>query len=175
MCHPISTICCLSFSRYSTQQTWKPGVYYPLPHVCALVLQCTVYVLCQNAMRATVETHETSPTLPPIKVRVSLGAEDLTIKVGDDTDSYDRPQLCTGNWGETGAEIILTNKYCCAMMKSIWVDWTRACWQNNERTLANLTYLSLVFRCLTKEVESPWGRLSVCSATCTPRLPVQST
>jgi len=32
-------------------------------------------------MRATVETHETSLHLPPIKVRVSLGSEDLTIKV----------------------------------------------------------------------------------------------
>lgn len=32
-------------------------------------------------MRATVETHEDSLTLPPVKVRVSLGGEDLTIKV----------------------------------------------------------------------------------------------
>lgn len=38
-------------------------------------------------MRATVETHETSLTLPPIKVRVSLGCEDLTIKVGGGDDS----------------------------------------------------------------------------------------
>lgn len=35
-------------------------------------------------MRATVETHETSATLPPVKVRVSLGSEDLTIKVDED-------------------------------------------------------------------------------------------
>lgn len=35
-------------------------------------------------MRATVETHETSATLPPVKVRVSLGGEDLTIKVDED-------------------------------------------------------------------------------------------
>lgn len=35
-------------------------------------------------MRATVETHETSATLPPVKVRVSLGSEDLTIKVEED-------------------------------------------------------------------------------------------
>lgn len=34
-------------------------------------------------MRATVETHETSTTLPLIKVRVSLGTEDLTIKMSD--------------------------------------------------------------------------------------------
>lgn len=35
-------------------------------------------------MRATVETHEASATLPPVKVRVSLGSEDLTIKVDED-------------------------------------------------------------------------------------------
>uniref|UniRef100_A0A8D3CXI0 Protein-serine/threonine kinase n=1 Tax=Scophthalmus maximus TaxID=52904 RepID=A0A8D3CXI0_SCOMX len=42
-----------------------------------------LFELFKNAMRATVETHETSPTLPRIKVRVSLGAEDLTIKMSD--------------------------------------------------------------------------------------------
>uniref|UniRef100_A0A3B5KQ27 Protein-serine/threonine kinase n=1 Tax=Xiphophorus couchianus TaxID=32473 RepID=A0A3B5KQ27_9TELE len=41
-----------------------------------------LFELFKNAMRATVETHETSPSLPPIKVRVSLGNEDLTIKAG---------------------------------------------------------------------------------------------
>lgn len=35
-------------------------------------------------MRATVETHETSATPPPVKVRVSLGSEDLTIKVDEE-------------------------------------------------------------------------------------------
>uniref|UniRef100_A0A8C5HYG6 Protein-serine/threonine kinase n=1 Tax=Gouania willdenowi TaxID=441366 RepID=A0A8C5HYG6_GOUWI len=42
-----------------------------------------LFELFKNAMRATVETHETSPTLPPIKVHVALGAEDLTIKMSD--------------------------------------------------------------------------------------------
>uniref|UniRef100_A0AAQ4Q188 Protein-serine/threonine kinase n=1 Tax=Gasterosteus aculeatus aculeatus TaxID=481459 RepID=A0AAQ4Q188_GASAC len=42
-----------------------------------------LFELFKNAMRATVETHETSPALPPIKVRVSLGTEDLTIKMSD--------------------------------------------------------------------------------------------
>ncbi|KAG7245050.1 hypothetical protein INR49_023616 [Caranx melampygus] len=42
-----------------------------------------LFELFKNAMRATVETHETSPTLPIIKVRVALGAEDLTIKMSD--------------------------------------------------------------------------------------------
>lgn len=37
----------------------------------------------QNAMRATVESHESSLTLPPIKIMVALGEEDLSIKVCD--------------------------------------------------------------------------------------------
>lgn len=37
----------------------------------------------QNAMRATVESHESSVSLPPIKVMVALGEEDLSIKVCD--------------------------------------------------------------------------------------------
>ncbi|XP_043073706.1 pyruvate dehydrogenase kinase, isozyme 4 isoform X2 [Puntigrus tetrazona] len=41
-----------------------------------------LFELFKNAMRATVETHETSLHLPTIKVRVSLGSEDLTIKAG---------------------------------------------------------------------------------------------
>ncbi|KAG7275200.1 hypothetical protein CRUP_012988 [Coryphaenoides rupestris] len=42
-----------------------------------------LFELFKNAMRATVETHESSLTLPPVKVRVSLGPEDLTIKMSD--------------------------------------------------------------------------------------------
>ncbi|XP_066529996.1 pyruvate dehydrogenase kinase, isozyme 4 [Hoplias malabaricus] len=42
-----------------------------------------LFELFKNAMRATVETHENSTHLPPIKVRVSLGEEDLTIKMSD--------------------------------------------------------------------------------------------
>lgn len=33
-------------------------------------------------MRATIETHESSCNLPPIQVMVSLGDEDMSIKVG---------------------------------------------------------------------------------------------
>uniref|UniRef100_A0A672I676 Protein-serine/threonine kinase n=1 Tax=Salarias fasciatus TaxID=181472 RepID=A0A672I676_SALFA len=36
-----------------------------------------------NAMRATIETHEASRTLPPIRVLVALAEEDLSIKMSD--------------------------------------------------------------------------------------------
>ncbi|XP_020355634.1 pyruvate dehydrogenase (acetyl-transferring) kinase isozyme 2, mitochondrial-like isoform X1 [Oncorhynchus kisutch] len=42
-----------------------------------------LFELFKNAMRATVETHEMALHLPPVKVRVSLGSEDLTIKISD--------------------------------------------------------------------------------------------
>ncbi|XP_033911668.1 pyruvate dehydrogenase (acetyl-transferring) kinase isozyme 2, mitochondrial-like [Acipenser ruthenus] len=42
-----------------------------------------LFELFKNAMRATVETHESSPSLPPIKVMVALGGEDLSIKMSD--------------------------------------------------------------------------------------------
>ncbi|KAM8795197.1 pyruvate dehydrogenase kinase, isozyme 2 [Eudromia elegans] len=42
-----------------------------------------LFELFKNAMRATVESHEASPRLPPIKVMVALGQEDLSIKMSD--------------------------------------------------------------------------------------------
>uniref|UniRef100_A0A671LTW4 Protein-serine/threonine kinase n=1 Tax=Sinocyclocheilus anshuiensis TaxID=1608454 RepID=A0A671LTW4_9TELE len=42
-----------------------------------------VFELFKNAMRATIENHETSSTLPPIKVMVALGGEDLSVKICD--------------------------------------------------------------------------------------------
>ncbi|XP_058509632.1 pyruvate dehydrogenase (acetyl-transferring) kinase isozyme 2, mitochondrial-like [Solea solea] len=42
-----------------------------------------LFELFKNAMRATVENHEASSTLPPINVKVALGGEDLSIKMSD--------------------------------------------------------------------------------------------
>uniref|UniRef100_A0A4W4FJZ2 Protein-serine/threonine kinase n=1 Tax=Electrophorus electricus TaxID=8005 RepID=A0A4W4FJZ2_ELEEL len=39
-----------------------------------------LFELFKNSMRATIENHEASSTLPPIKVMVALGREDLSIK-----------------------------------------------------------------------------------------------
>ncbi|NXM26817.1 PDK2 kinase, partial [Oxyruncus cristatus] len=42
-----------------------------------------LFELFKNAMRATVESHESSPRLPAIKVMVALGQEDLSIRMSD--------------------------------------------------------------------------------------------
>ncbi|NWV29877.1 PDK2 kinase, partial [Origma solitaria] len=42
-----------------------------------------LFELFKNAMRATVESHESSPRLPAIRVMVALGQEDLSIRMSD--------------------------------------------------------------------------------------------
>ncbi|KAM6951424.1 pyruvate dehydrogenase (acetyl-transferring) kinase isozyme 2, mitochondrial-like [Aplochiton taeniatus] len=42
-----------------------------------------LFELFKNAMRATIENHESSNTLPPVRCMVSIGAEDMSIKVSD--------------------------------------------------------------------------------------------
>ncbi|KAJ4932141.1 hypothetical protein JOQ06_010568 [Pogonophryne albipinna] len=42
-----------------------------------------LFELFKNAMRATIENHKASRTLPPIKVMVAIGGEDLSIKMSD--------------------------------------------------------------------------------------------
>ncbi|MBN3305432.1 pyruvate dehydrogenase (acetyl-transferring) kinase isozyme 2, mitochondrial [Amia ocellicauda] len=42
-----------------------------------------LFELFKNSMRATVENHESSYTLPPIRVMVALGGEDMSIKMSD--------------------------------------------------------------------------------------------
>ncbi|KAM8837638.1 pyruvate dehydrogenase (acetyl-transferring) kinase isozyme 2, mitochondrial [Spinachia spinachia] len=42
-----------------------------------------LFELFKNAMRATIETHDHSSTLPPVEVMVALGDEDLSIKMSD--------------------------------------------------------------------------------------------
>lgn len=39
-------------------------------------------------MRATIETHESSNDLPPVQVLVSLGDEDMSIRVGGTYTHY---------------------------------------------------------------------------------------
>uniref|UniRef100_A0A674DMY7 Protein-serine/threonine kinase n=1 Tax=Salmo trutta TaxID=8032 RepID=A0A674DMY7_SALTR len=67
--------------------------YLGAPELELREMNCKFYVLTntwtfssdvpQNAMRATIETHEVSHNLPPIRVMVALGGEDLSIKVMD--------------------------------------------------------------------------------------------
>uniref|UniRef100_A0A4W5RLG7 Protein-serine/threonine kinase n=1 Tax=Hucho hucho TaxID=62062 RepID=A0A4W5RLG7_9TELE len=63
---------------YTGLQTLPLRIVYVPSHLYHMLFE-----LFKNAMRATVETHEMALHLPPVKVRVSLGSEDLTIKISD--------------------------------------------------------------------------------------------
>ena len=39
-------------------------------------------IILQNSMRAVVETHMKKDNIPPLKLKICKGVEDLTIKVG---------------------------------------------------------------------------------------------
>ncbi|NXH43819.1 PDK2 kinase, partial [Dicaeum eximium] len=64
-----------------------------------------LFELFKNAMRATVESHESSPRLPAIRVMVALGQEDLSIRVrGQGTMDTPGTAWCPGDalgvpWG----------------------------------------------------------------------------
>lgn len=69
----------MEITQVNTKSPTQPlDIVYVPSHLYHMLFE-----LFKNAMRATVETHEMSATLPPVKVRVSLGSEDLTIKMSD--------------------------------------------------------------------------------------------
>uniref|UniRef100_A0A665W2D7 Protein-serine/threonine kinase n=1 Tax=Echeneis naucrates TaxID=173247 RepID=A0A665W2D7_ECHNA len=69
----------LSLSLCAAEKNNHPiSIVYVPSHLYHMMFE-----LLKNAMRATIETHESSNNLPPIKVMVSLGGEDMSIKVSD--------------------------------------------------------------------------------------------
>ncbi|KAJ0060306.1 hypothetical protein NL108_010131, partial [Boleophthalmus pectinirostris] len=64
--------------RNSKDKTQPINIVYVPSHLYHMLFE-----LFKNAMRATIEKHEASYELPPIGVLVSLGGEDMSIKVSD--------------------------------------------------------------------------------------------
>ncbi|CAL9699482.1 unnamed protein product [Knipowitschia caucasica] len=64
--------------RNSKNKSQSISIVYVPSHLYHMLFE-----LFKNAMRATIETHENRDELPPIKVLVSLGGEDMSIKVSD--------------------------------------------------------------------------------------------
>ncbi|XP_033963307.1 pyruvate dehydrogenase (acetyl-transferring) kinase isozyme 2, mitochondrial [Pseudochaenichthys georgianus] len=62
----------------SKKKNYPTSIVYVPSHLYHMLFE-----LFKNAMRATIETHDDSNNLPPIKVLVSLGDEDMSIKVSD--------------------------------------------------------------------------------------------
>ncbi|KAG8559639.1 hypothetical protein GDO81_017396 [Engystomops pustulosus] len=81
----------LELAEFNAQNPGQPiQVVYVPSHLYHMVFE-----LFKNAMRATMEFHADSGVYPPVKVRVALGSEDLTVKVnGYDTQVWSTPCCC---------------------------------------------------------------------------------
>nr|XP_014427679.1 pyruvate dehydrogenase kinase, isozyme 2 [Pelodiscus sinensis] len=125
-----------------------------------------LFELFKNAMRATVESHESSLRLPAIKVLVALGKEDLSIKVGglaEGPEANKEPfasavkgamAKCPGSCLHAGGQAVPqghggvcarggeeTPEFCLTDLPSPW-DWEGGVLPSPPRCLASL---------------SPWG------------------
>lgn len=49
-----------------------------------------LFELCKNPMRAVVENHETARPLPPVRLVVAQGQEDVTLKISDEGGGISR-------------------------------------------------------------------------------------
>uniref|UniRef100_A0A667XS48 Protein-serine/threonine kinase n=1 Tax=Myripristis murdjan TaxID=586833 RepID=A0A667XS48_9TELE len=67
-----------SSSHVGNKKSQPISIVYVPSHLYHMLFE-----LFKNAMRATIECHENSNNLPPIQVMVSLGGEDMSIKVSD--------------------------------------------------------------------------------------------
>ncbi|XP_073401995.1 pyruvate dehydrogenase (acetyl-transferring) kinase isozyme 1, mitochondrial [Dendrobates tinctorius] len=69
----------LELAEFNAQNPGQPiQVVYVPSHLYHMVFE-----LFKNAMRATMEFHADKGVYPPVKVRVALGSEDLTVKLSD--------------------------------------------------------------------------------------------
>uniref|UniRef100_A0A8C6TW58 Protein-serine/threonine kinase n=1 Tax=Neogobius melanostomus TaxID=47308 RepID=A0A8C6TW58_9GOBI len=73
-CSPNAILFCLACKK----KKQPISIVYVPSHLYHMLFE-----LFKNAMRATIETHENSNELPLIQVLVSLGGEDMSIKVSD--------------------------------------------------------------------------------------------
>lgn len=80
----------------------------------------------QNAMRATIETHESSNNLPPIQVMVSLGREDMSIKVGCKLQLLQKGQMISSGlfwvnaegvtqWSSSNSRVLVCFVFACCL------------------------------------------------------------
>lgn len=79
-------------------------------------------------MRATIETHESSRNLPPIKVMVSLGDEDLTIKVSCNLKKIKGQFILTSNFPPCRLVV-----FSCSILEMVIVQIAQSLKRNNKK------------------------------------------
>lgn len=66
------------------------------PYIDAHLYLC-LFELLKNSLRATIETHRDADSLPPVRVVIADGREDVTIKISDEGGGFKRSEM-KGVW-----------------------------------------------------------------------------
>lgn len=84
----------LSYQHYgdAAEVKIKGNTDLEFPYIESHMQLCLLELL-KNSFRATVETHRDSPSLPPVRVIIADGVEDVTIKISDEGGGFRRSEL----------------------------------------------------------------------------------
>jgi pyruvate dehydrogenase kinase 2/3/4 len=98
----------LAYAHYGEAPTVHllGNVDFRFPYIEKHVFMC-LFELLKNAMRATVEQHRDSASLPPIRVMIAGGVEDVTIKISDEGGGFRRSEM-DRVWSWLGTTATLT-------------------------------------------------------------------
>lgn len=88
----------LSYQHYGESATveLRGKTSLAFPYIDAHLYLC-LFELLKNSLRATVETHRDAAELPPVRVIVADGKEDVTIKISDEGGGFRRSEM-KGVW-----------------------------------------------------------------------------
>lgn len=88
----------LSYQHYgeSAAVELRGNTELAFPYIDAHLFLC-LFELLKNSLRATVETHRDAAVLPPVRVIVADGQEDVTIKISDEGGGFRRSEM-KGMW-----------------------------------------------------------------------------
>lgn len=84
----------LSYQHYAEAPVveLRGNVDLSFPYIDSHLFLC-LFELLKNSLRATVETHRDASVLPPVRVIVADGKEDVTIKISDEGGGFRRSEM----------------------------------------------------------------------------------
>jgi pyruvate dehydrogenase kinase 2/3/4 len=84
----------LAYSHYgeAPEVSVEGNVEFRFPYIERHVYMC-LFELLKNSLRATVEKHRDAAKLPPVRVIIADGVEDLSIKISDEGGGFRRSEM----------------------------------------------------------------------------------
>lgn len=92
--HAVDATRSLCYQHYGESPTVeiRGNTDLQFPYIDSHLFLC-LFELLKNSVRATVETHRESAVLPPVRVVVADGVEDVTIKISDEGGGLSRSEM----------------------------------------------------------------------------------